>query len=123
MSAPGPIAQLEERLNGIEEVVGSSPTGSTRVFAIEPHTVSLRSQPREALTGSGIKRRLRMVDIIDALSNLEWTIAHPDQPTDTTHLLITSSQGLSFIAMANLSLGSPLQDQLSRHVGGSYGGT
>ena len=29
MSAPGPIAQLEERLNGIEEVVGSSPTGST----------------------------------------------------------------------------------------------
>ena len=30
MSAPGPIAQLEERLNGIEEVVGSSPTGSTK---------------------------------------------------------------------------------------------
>ncbi len=30
MSA-GPIAQLEERLNGIEEVVGSSPTGSTRI--------------------------------------------------------------------------------------------
>ena len=30
MSAQGPIAQLEERLNGIEEVVGSSPTGSTK---------------------------------------------------------------------------------------------
>lgn len=29
MSAPGPIAQLEERLNGIEEVVGSNPIGST----------------------------------------------------------------------------------------------
>ena len=37
MSAPGPIAQLEERLNGIEEVVGSSPTGSTKIlFLIFP---------------------------------------------------------------------------------------
>ena len=27
---PGPIAQLEERFNGIEEAVGSSPIGSTR---------------------------------------------------------------------------------------------
>ena len=39
MSAPGPIAQLEERLNGIEEVVGSSPTGSTAATpgsALEP---------------------------------------------------------------------------------------
>ena len=34
MSAPGPIAQLEERLNGIEEVVGSSPTGSTATIAL-----------------------------------------------------------------------------------------
>ena len=30
---PGPIAQLEERLNGIEEAVGSSPTGSTKAFS------------------------------------------------------------------------------------------
>ena len=32
LKCPGPIAQLEERLNGIEEVVGSSPIGSTNTY-------------------------------------------------------------------------------------------
>ncbi len=34
-TARGPIAQLEERFNGIEEAVGSSPTGSTKLREIE----------------------------------------------------------------------------------------
>lgn len=29
---PGPMGRLEERLNGIKEVAGSSPTGSTGLF-------------------------------------------------------------------------------------------
>ena len=33
----GPIAQLEERLNGIEEVVGSIPIGSTTRCTVAVH--------------------------------------------------------------------------------------
>ena len=38
-TAFGPIAQLEERFNGIEEAVGSSPTGSTRKTDFDPGPV------------------------------------------------------------------------------------
>ena len=65
MSAPGPIAQLEERLNGIEEVVGSSPTGSTTLdeltshcFEIQASGVAWNGAPRASIRRLGLRMGL-----------------------------------------------------------------
>jgi hypothetical protein len=43
----GPMAQLGARLNGIEEVVGSSPTRSTR--RLNEQSIELMREPAERL--------------------------------------------------------------------------
>ncbi len=74
MSAPGPIAQLEERLNGIEEVVGSSPTGSTTLdeikgLSFEMHAggVAWNGAPRASIRRLGLRvglvRLLRLTTV------------------------------------------------------------
>src|SRR5688572_23479998 len=53
----GPIAQLGERFNGIEEVKGSSPFRSTGSLRIPVGTLvvnDLRKPPRHKITGKGL---------------------------------------------------------------------
>ena len=54
-SSGGAVAQLGARLDGIEEVVGSNPIGSTNLLVSGPETWALHNVPKTWVTLLGRK--------------------------------------------------------------------
>ena len=119
----GSIDQLELRLNGIEEIVSSSPTWSTSQLYMELDPWSLGFSLMKTSNGTRIHRNLLISDIGGIRSHLAWTMPQPTRATGSSRALLESSQAHSSLLLPGPSLPPALQTSVTGTVGGSHGDT